>query len=912
MTMRKIFHIICLLLLFPLWSQVQAQEVTSNPTPIIANQAVTITFKATSTSNPLYNYTGDVYMYTGVSTNRGDWRYLIQSEWLDNNEKGKMTRTAANTWTMTMPDGVRAFYEVADNEQVTKIALVVRDATGNKGTPNDVFLNVTDNDLYITLTPGSDQVVSKGTKMNLMANATERCSKFRLLLNDTQLKESSNATYVFQTGYQFATEGSFVLKAEGTSQSSGKTKSASINITVLPEVQNQPRPSGTNAGINITGPTSATLVLYAPEKGNVILLGDFNDWKISGNYMLKKDGDYWWITLNNLESGKEYAFQYLVDGDIKIADPYADKILDPWNDKYIPESVYPNLKPYPEGKTDGIVSVLQTSQSPYTWQVSNFIPANKDKLVIYELLVRDFVTEHSFDAVAAKLDYLKSLGINAIEFMPVNEFEGNSSWGYNPSFYFAVDKYYGTKNAFKALVDECHKRGMAVIIDMVLNHSYGQSPFVQLYWDSENNRPAANNPWYNVTSPNTDYSWGYDFNHESVQTKALVDSINSYWMSEYNIDGYRFDFTKGFTNTPGNGWAYDQKRIDILTRMTNEIYRRNPNAIVIMEHLADNSEEKVLSNADIMLWGNINHSYGNAMIGNTSNSDLSGGLYSSRGWTKPNLVAYMESHDEERTMYRGLNEGFSSGNYNIKNLDTALSRAQLLAAFYLTLPGPKMIWQFGEVGYDYSINTCTDGSISNDCRLAEKPIRWDYPDDPERDSLFDIYAKLIELKKQYPVFESTDISYSLNGAVKHFVWKHPEMNAFVVGNFDVVPQSVNVEIPHAGTWYELREGRSLDIPTTTFSGVMQPGTFRFYVDDEGAVSSIDKNTVSDSGIRIYPNSITYSEGAAKSFEIYDLSGRRISQISNSNQIDTSGLFSGYYIVKVQTDKKVISQKFVKR
>ncbi len=93
---------------------------------------------------------------------------------------------------------------------------------------------------------------------------------------------------------------------------------------------------------------------------------------------------------------------------------------------------------------------------------------------------------------------------------------------------------------------------MAVIIDMVLNHSYGQSPLVQLYFDG-NGKVSADNPWYNVDSPNPVYSWGYDFNHESLDTKDFVDRVNSYWLEEFRVDGFRFDFTKGFTNTPGDG-----------------------------------------------------------------------------------------------------------------------------------------------------------------------------------------------------------------------------------------------------------------------------------------------------------------------------------------------------------------------
>ncbi len=161
-----------------------------------------------------------------------------------------------------------------------------------------------------------------------------------------------------------------------------------------------------------------------------------------------------------------------------------------------------------------------------------------EELVIYELHIRDFVGTRAIKTVMDTLDYLERLGVNAIELMPINEFEGNDSWGYNPSFYFAPDKAYGTENDYKRFIDECHKRGIAVIIDMVLNHSYGQSPLVQLYFDptaGDYGQPTAQNPWYNEVCPHEPYCWGYDFDHESAQTKKFVDRVNRFWIENYKV-----------------------------------------------------------------------------------------------------------------------------------------------------------------------------------------------------------------------------------------------------------------------------------------------------------------------------------------------------------------------------------------
>ena len=213
-------------------------------------------------------------------------------------------------------------------------------------------------------------------------------------------------------------------------------------------------------------------MLHAPYKNFVFATGDFTGWLACEKGYMKKtpDGERYWVEINDLEPGREYRFQYLVDSSLYIADPYSEKVLDPWNDEYINPETYPDLIRYPKDTASGIVSVLQTNKMPYSWQTDGFTPPEKPNLVIYELLIRDFIANHDFKTLIDTLSYLDDLGVNAIELMPVSEFEGNLSWGYNPSFYFAPDKYYGPKNDMKAFIDSCHARGIAVIMDMVLNH----------------------------------------------------------------------------------------------------------------------------------------------------------------------------------------------------------------------------------------------------------------------------------------------------------------------------------------------------------------------------------------------------------------------------------------------------------
>jgi len=581
-------------------------------------------------------------------------------------------------------------------------------------------------------------------------------------------------------------------------------------------------------GITRISDDSLSFVLFAPKKQSVYLIGDFNDWKVSESYKMKKYGDRFWIKIGNLLPDKEYICQYLIDNKIRIADPYAGKISDPVYDKSIPSSIYPNLIPYPTGKSTEIAMVVSTKQDSYSWNIQNYTAADVQKLNIYEILIRDFTEQRSIKGVQGKIPYLKALGINAIELMPFSEFEGNDSWGYNPSFYFATDKAYGTSIDYKDFIDACHTNGIAVIMDMVLNHSYGQSPMVRMYQSAD--KVSADNPWYNVSSPNTSYSWGYDFNHESKYTQQFVDSVCSYWMKEYKIDGFRFDFTKGFTNTPGDGQQYDVARINILKRMKEAIRKRKSSAIIILEHLTDNSEEKELSDLSILLWGNMNHNmteaamgWGEESSGSSLKGDLSWASYKQRGWNNPNLVTYVESHDEERIMYKNEQYGKSVTNYNVKDIPVGLERAKAAAVIYLSLPGPKMIWQFGELGYDYKL-----GSSMEDGRLEKKPVRWDYYDVPERKALYEVYSKMFILRQEMELFSTPSYSIDLRNHFKYIVLRASDKSVVSMANFDVVTVSKSVNFGKAATWKEYFTNNEITTGSATESISLAPGEFRLY------------------------------------------------------------------------------------
>lgn len=923
-----------LILIFAFINTFSFGQVTTDPVLPIVNQSVKIIFDASQGSAGLKDYTGDVYAHTGVitdkSTGGSDWKYA--PAWGDNAAKYKLTRISANIYELLITPDIATWYGVAAGEKILRMAFVFRSGAfkpgttqyyeGKTSTGSDIFVDVYEASLAVGITnPTNNAIIPKGVPVTLSAASTVD-AELKLYLDNDLLKEEQGKAV--SAVYTFTQSSTHQLKAFATAD--GKTVTDSVRFVVKEDAITQPKPDAYRRGINYISDNKAALVLWAPFKEFVFVVGDFNNWQIDNNYQMKKDGDYFWLEVDGLNPGQPYVFQYYIDSEIWIADPYTEQTSDP-ADQWIPAASYPGLVPYPTGKAVGIASVLKTGQTPYPWQVTDFTPPPVDQLVIYEVLIRDFTTQRTYQAVIDKLDYLKDLHVNVLELMPVNEFEGNESWGYNPSFYFAPDKYYGHRFELKRLIDEAHKRGIAVVIDMVLNHSYGQSPLAQMYLDRATGRPAANNPWYNQQHnfQNPDAQWGYDFNHDSEHTRALIDSINSFWMKEYKVDGFRFDFTKGFSNTPygSNDWgsAYDAPRIANLKRMADEIWKRNENAIVIFEHLSDNREEKELADYGVLMWGNMNHAYNEAAKGNTA--DLNWGLYTSRGWDAPHLITYMESHDEERVVYRVLREGRSEDSYNTRLLPTALDRVELSAFFLLPLPGPKMIWQFGELGYDYSINTCSNPAVvSNDCRLTPKPVLWNYFDQPNRKDVYKLMARLNYLKTNYEEFAMPAYTGSLNGEIKWYRLTKGENHVIAVGNFATGSRTANITFPTVGEWSDYFGKTTHQVTEANQSLTLAPGEFRLYstrkfADPFDIVNAV--NVISGGqGFLLYPNpaqsSVTIqSDKALTSIEIRNLSGQTVysdRQTNNQVSVSLSGFPKGLYIVTVATGDRISNQKLM--
>ena len=897
-----------------------SQIIQISPAFPTVNDVVTIHYNASLGNGGLDGIT-PVYTHTGIVSQNGlpsTWSY-VQGNWGQTDTNVLMTDLGNNLHEIIID--IDQYYGFPIGTNVAKLAFVFRNFDGSlegkTATMGDIFYPI------YPINGGFQAAIFKPYS-DLLVNLNDTISINGQSNSNAILQLFDNGVLIADTTNTTVLEKNIIINSPGDHQivliaNDGNTIIRdTVNYVVIPAPILVDPPNGLVDGINYINDSTVTLKFYAPEKTTVNLIGDHNNWMVnSSSFMsLSTDSSCWWKTISGLTPGQKYTYQYLVDGVIKIADPLSPLILDANNDANIGSFNYPNPFPYPSSFTNGFVTVMEPGKTAYNWTNNNFTPPEKKDLIIYELLVRDFVSTHSYQTLIDTLDYLDKLGVNAIELMPPGEFENNESWGYNPSFHMALDKYYGTPEHFKAFIDSCHGRGIAVINDIVFNQAFGQSPMVNLYWDGVNNRPAANNPWFNEVCPHPPYCWGYDFDHSSEATKNFMDRVNHYWLDEYHIDGFRFDFTKGFSNNSNN---YDDDRIDLLKRMADTIWSRHPNAYVILEHWADNNEEKILANYGMMLWGNISHSYQESAMGYPANSNLVGGVYKYRLWNEPHLISYMESHDEERIMYKNITYGNTTGLQNAKNLLNGLKRTEGLAALMLTTPGPKMIWQFGELGYDISIDY--------NCRICNKPILWNYITENSRKRLYDVYKASIDLRKSHSVFTGDDFTYSLNGAVKSLILNNANMNAVVIVNVDVNAQDKTIDFQHNGWWYEYFSGDSIEINGTSIIS-LDPGEYKVFTDlklDKPEILNtlgFNEYEIANWDVNIFPNpsrdflNITINESLSKDvkYTIMNTLGKIIYQEngpSNGTQINIENLSSGNYFIILEQGNYLISKEFIK-
>lgn len=951
--MQKItFYLVFFLCSFS-YAQQQNVTYTITPTPFEENQNITLTFNGSSINEAAWGVTGNaLYLWSwSYDTNlSNEQNSPTNGDWENSNEANKLTYNSGND-TYSISFTPTTFY---NRTGIGRIGFLIKakNGTGDKKS-QDILSNV--GSFQVTLTnpqQNSTTILSSGGSLNISATNSGGNANYNLIANGTSINTKANTSNFSFTHTNIIANQNYTLEVT----QSGTTVSKLFSVVVNPTVISAALPAGMVDGINYntSDHTKVTLVLDAPHKDYVYVAGSFNNWQPTNSYAMKKDpsSGKFWLEVTGLTPGKIDTYQYwVVDNTpianspkmVKTADPYSTLILSPFDDPGIPASTYPNLPTYPEGQ-EREVTVLQTGQTPYNWQITNFEKPQKEDLVVYEVLIRDFASNRNFQDLIDRMDYFKNLNINAIELLPVMEFEGNESWGYNTSFHMALDKFYGTENKLKEFIDICHQNGIAVILDVALNHAFGRNPMVRMWMNDPDGDgwgdPSTENPYFNTT-PKHSYNVGSDFNHSNPRTKEYVKRVVKYWIEEFKIDGFRWDLTKGFTqNCTENDEtctnAYQADRVAVLKDYADYSWSLDPTHYVIFEHLGSENEEKEWANykynegKGVMMWGNMNYAYNELTMGYTAN--ISGIGHKSRPqFQGPRVIGYAESHDEERLMYKNLQYGNSSNSsHDVKDLNTALSRMSALGAVTLTVPGPKMIWHFGELGMQNSIFTCNDGSVNvpggvdGDCKLSTKPQpQWtqNWLGDSYRNKIYKDWSRLIELKTNEAVFKGDYkiTSNNLTPIIEIFDTNLPSSSlnkVIVLANFDVTSKTMNTTIPSGQTWYDLMD----DSGSTTYNTAtvtIAPGQFRIF---GNAVSTLSTDTFENiSDFSIYPNPVNSSFKVNKeisNLHIYDLTGKHIKSFkgnfTTSDSFDISDLKQSIYLIKIENKNgQLLTSKLIK-
>lgn len=766
--------LICILASVP---ALRAQVVTTVPDPLQEDSGnVVVYFHADEGNKGLAGLPADthIYAHTGVNVVDNDgvtteWKYA--PAWDEDLPKYQLEYVSKDLWKLNIGD-IREFYGVAPTETVKKLCFVFRNTGGTKEGKDtdgkDIFIDVLDSGFQLAFsTTRQGSVICAPTSVRFTASTTEEAD-IAIYVNDSKIGDASSSKSL-QCVYKFEQQGNYTVKAVATA--GGKTLEKSIPIIYVRESVAAADKTVPPMGLTKNADGSYTFCLAAPEKESVIVIGSWDGYIGSNDYVMdyvdkEIEGAtfrYFKTTIPASVTGTEFGYYYMVDGTKAVGDPYARLVLDPYNDKYISEEVYPGKPAYPEGlvPSNTLVAWHADGLLDYKWNIEKFKGASKDNLVIYELLFRDFTgTEGeargngNVRLAMDKLPYLKELGVNAIELLPINEFNGNNSWGYNPNFYFAIDKAYGTPQDYKEFIDRCHELGMAVILDVVFNQSDGLHPWYQMY-------PIRSNPFYNQTAPHA-YSVLNDWNQGYPLVAQQWDDMLKFWLSEYKVDGFRFDLVKGlgdntsYANSSDSGTnAYNASRVARMKRLHDAMREVNPDAYFINENFADAKEENEMAADGELNWAKVNDAGCEYAMGYSSKASLNR-MWAVRdgGRTAGSTVAYLESHDEQRLAYKQDQWGAAGikGNHKV-----SMQRLGAAAAQMILVPGSHMIWQFSEMGNAQNTKDATGGN-----NTSPKIVCWDLLEDPDNAGLVKSYSEMIGLRLSHPDLFAETADYTFN------------------------------------------------------------------------------------------------------------------------------------------------------
>ncbi|HEY9822886.1 MAG TPA: alpha-amylase family glycosyl hydrolase, partial [Candidatus Sericytochromatia bacterium] len=519
--------------------------------------------------------------------------------------------------------------------------------------------------------------------------------------------------------------------------------------------------------------------LFAPNNKSAALVGSFSEWK---EILMEKGEDGYFCTQVELEDGVyQYKFRiqtkspnFEPDQWIDVIDPYATDV--------------------DEKKSCGIVRVKEGKRivDTYVWQHDDTLLPNNHELVIYEMHVADFsggeddqYKRGKYQDAIAKLDYLSELGINAIELMPVNEYPGDYNWGYKVRHFFATESSYGSTEDLKRLIDECHARGIRVIMDGIYNHTDEECPLMLIdrnYWYYEYRHYPEDPANY----------WGPEFNYdnydETLDVKPAwkyVGDVVRYWVQEYHIDGIRFDAVRQLANFEFLDWLAKQAKKNAALK---PFYN-------IAEHIPDSS--KVVSPEGPLdaCWHESFHYFIIPQIcGETFEIERLKEILDPKrqGYgAATNVINYLATHDREH-VFRELGDRDIFG-------EAALGRAKLGAVLLMTAMGVPMLWMGEEFG---------ESKRKSEAVTQPKKIAWSLLEKDLNRDLFEYYKKLIALRKQNSALQSNNIKFFHEApeakVLAYSRWNEKGSRVVVVANFSesFLSKYKVFNFPATGIWHE--------------------------------------------------------------------------------------------------------------
>lgn len=518
--------------------------------------------------------------------------------------------------------------------------------------------------------------------------------------------------------------------------------------------------------------SSIEFQLLAPYNQAASLKGSFCNWEEIP--MQKDQAGYFRVRIELADGVYQYKFQvqskswfFEPDQWVEVNDPYATDIDSPTQNSVI------RIK---EGER-----IVDT----YVWQHDNTdLPADHE-LVIYEMHVGDFSggegdasSKGHYQYVVEKLDYLTELGVNAIELMPVKEYPGDHSWGYNPRYFFSTESSYGSTEDLKHLIDECHGRGIRVIMDGIFNHSEAESPLTQVDHDY----------WYYHEPRDPENNWGPEFNYEHYDENLdlkpawkFIGDVIQFWIEEYHIDGIRYDAARQIANYDFMHWIVEQTK---QTAGGKPFYN-------IAEHIPETTSITGEEGPMDGCWHeSFYHCVKEHLGGEFDLERLKDAIDAKRqgylGVT--NVVNYLTNHDHPRLMVElAQREIFDQA---------AFKRLKLGAVLLMTAMGVPMIWMGEEFG-EYKENSPDPAKLE-----------WSLLANKLNQDLWEYYKGLIALHKSNPALRTDNVNFFFadpeTKVVAYIRWNDQGSRVVVVANFsdNYLADYAVQDFPEEGVWHE--------------------------------------------------------------------------------------------------------------